>query len=796
MGKTSKDKRDIYYRRAKEEGWRARSAFKLLQIDQEFSIFNGVTKAVDLCAAPGSWSQVLSRRLNQYGVKKVEIHLDNSKGVYMRRVTGRVDIQLSSPVNAKGIRVTCKGEAKVHFTDRSMGIRTNYCKDEQFVNLTPYIYGTGHDQIEVTSGHYDFCLELPDRIPCSFEGLYGRVRYTLQATLQLLDNGCAVCSDVKPFTLASVYDLNSEPKAAGEAKVHFTDRSMGIRTNYCKDEQFVNLTPYIYGTGHDQIEVTSGHYDFCLELPDRIPCSFEGLYGRVRYTLQATLQLLDNGCAVCSDVKPFTLASVYDLNSEPKAASEGRIVRGSHRMVLSNASEKSENTSGNLRGDGSAEELRASYTVRRRITHGQSHLIFEKNIQLLHLIQDLRAIFRKEEVDWLLSEAVKSLESYEGEAIIEFVSCSGYKDEPDVDKDGKPLLRRTTAIHHAIRRWISDWALKVGRLFKVYDRFDVNYVDESGLSHFHVACKFRRVDVVEKFLELGQDPNCLWTETGDAPLHMTMSSPFDCKNSTIRVLLRAGADPNLANKEGFAPLHVICKRDVNEIASDEAVVRLFFQIGNEVGRPVRVDARDNRGRTPLQWAVARCKPSLIDVLLNHGAKLSNFVFPAEDYFGEGFELENDNWGDYTLILASRVLTVVERLEKRGYELERAGAMTIMKFFAKHNLFQKSAVLDQSSRRARRWLDNRKFATEAKRVTVKRSLSFYDLIQLRAEEGKSSRVLGLLQVRENEKIERATPGDQLDLRRAPDRAHVEKVLPTMGAGSFTGADELPIADSLL
>ncbi|KAK0417613.1 hypothetical protein QR680_013108 [Steinernema hermaphroditum] len=64
MGKTSKDKRDIYYRLAKEEGWRARSAFKLLQIDDEFQILKGVTKAVDLCAAPGSWSQVLSQRLN------------------------------------------------------------------------------------------------------------------------------------------------------------------------------------------------------------------------------------------------------------------------------------------------------------------------------------------------------------------------------------------------------------------------------------------------------------------------------------------------------------------------------------------------------------------------------------------------------------------------------------------------------------------------------------------------------------------------------------------------------------
>lgn len=41
MGKSSKDKRDVYYRLAKEEGWRARSAFKLMQIDEEFHILQG-----------------------------------------------------------------------------------------------------------------------------------------------------------------------------------------------------------------------------------------------------------------------------------------------------------------------------------------------------------------------------------------------------------------------------------------------------------------------------------------------------------------------------------------------------------------------------------------------------------------------------------------------------------------------------------------------------------------------------------------------------------------------------------
>ena len=68
MGKSSKDKRDIYYRLAKEQNWRARSAFKLIQIDEQFDLFSyeepeNCSRVVDLCAAPGSWSQVLSRVL-------------------------------------------------------------------------------------------------------------------------------------------------------------------------------------------------------------------------------------------------------------------------------------------------------------------------------------------------------------------------------------------------------------------------------------------------------------------------------------------------------------------------------------------------------------------------------------------------------------------------------------------------------------------------------------------------------------------------------------------------------------
>ncbi|XP_040095259.1 putative tRNA (cytidine(32)/guanosine(34)-2'-O)-methyltransferase [Oryx dammah] len=67
MGRSSKDKQDVYYRLAKEKGWRAHSTFKLLQLDQEFQLFQGVTRATDLCAAPGGWSQVLSQKIGGQG---------------------------------------------------------------------------------------------------------------------------------------------------------------------------------------------------------------------------------------------------------------------------------------------------------------------------------------------------------------------------------------------------------------------------------------------------------------------------------------------------------------------------------------------------------------------------------------------------------------------------------------------------------------------------------------------------------------------------------------------------------
>ena len=95
MGRNSKDKREIFYRKAKEEGWRARSAYKLLQIDEEFGILgDDVTRVVDLCAAPGSWSQVLAKEL--YGQYEAELRTGASNVSKPRIVA--VDLQKMAPI--------------------------------------------------------------------------------------------------------------------------------------------------------------------------------------------------------------------------------------------------------------------------------------------------------------------------------------------------------------------------------------------------------------------------------------------------------------------------------------------------------------------------------------------------------------------------------------------------------------------------------------------------------------------------------------------------------------------------
>jgi 23S rRNA (uridine2552-2'-O)-methyltransferase len=78
----NKQRRDIYVRQSKVDGYRARSVYKLIEIDEKFKVFKGGLTVVDIGAAPGSWSQYASKvikngRIISIDLKKME-PIDNT----------------------------------------------------------------------------------------------------------------------------------------------------------------------------------------------------------------------------------------------------------------------------------------------------------------------------------------------------------------------------------------------------------------------------------------------------------------------------------------------------------------------------------------------------------------------------------------------------------------------------------------------------------------------------------------------------------------------------------------------
>ncbi|MBD1164324.1 RlmE family RNA methyltransferase [Pelagibacterales bacterium SAG-MED13] len=69
----NKQRRDTYVRQSKVDGYRARSAYKLIEINEKFKIFKGGMCVVDIGAAPGSWSQYISKVVKNGKIISVDL---------------------------------------------------------------------------------------------------------------------------------------------------------------------------------------------------------------------------------------------------------------------------------------------------------------------------------------------------------------------------------------------------------------------------------------------------------------------------------------------------------------------------------------------------------------------------------------------------------------------------------------------------------------------------------------------------------------------------------------------------
>ena len=69
----NKQRKDIYVRKSKIDGYRARSAYKLIEINQKFKILKNGFSIIDLGAAPGSWSQYSAKTVKNGKIVSIDL---------------------------------------------------------------------------------------------------------------------------------------------------------------------------------------------------------------------------------------------------------------------------------------------------------------------------------------------------------------------------------------------------------------------------------------------------------------------------------------------------------------------------------------------------------------------------------------------------------------------------------------------------------------------------------------------------------------------------------------------------
>jgi 23S rRNA (uridine2552-2'-O)-methyltransferase len=118
----NKQKRDIYVRQSQVDGYRARSAYKLIEINEKFKILKNGISVIDLGASPGSWSQYISRTVKSGRLVSIDI-----KGMEEIENTTQIKGDFTDLESQEKIKALFKSKVDVVVSD--MAVNTTGIKD-------------------------------------------------------------------------------------------------------------------------------------------------------------------------------------------------------------------------------------------------------------------------------------------------------------------------------------------------------------------------------------------------------------------------------------------------------------------------------------------------------------------------------------------------------------------------------------------------------------------------------------------------------------------------------------------
>ena len=140
----NKQRKDTYVRQSKIDGYRARSVYKLIEIDEKFKVFKSGISIIDIGAAPGSWSQYVSKVVKNGTIISVDLKkMEEIKNTYQiegdfteletqekirKKINFPVNVVMSDmAVNTTGIKVIAVSSWSITYKQKILWI----CKKEK-----------------------------------------------------------------------------------------------------------------------------------------------------------------------------------------------------------------------------------------------------------------------------------------------------------------------------------------------------------------------------------------------------------------------------------------------------------------------------------------------------------------------------------------------------------------------------------------------------------------------------------------------------------------------------------------